>query len=102
VRARRVRVNLIHKCFISRDVFTLIHAFKVYARPIFEYVSLYPTWSARHILQRQQVENVYTKEIHQATSCYRPMFHYATRRGRRVLNLDLDSLDMRRLRHDLL
>jgi len=29
-----VRANLIHKCFISRDVFTLICAFKIYVRHI--------------------------------------------------------------------
>jgi len=27
-----VRANLIHKCFISRDVFTLIRVLKVYVR----------------------------------------------------------------------
>jgi len=29
-----VRANLMHKCFISRDAFTLTLAFKVYVRPI--------------------------------------------------------------------
>ena len=38
-----VRANLIHKCFISRDVFTLMRAFKVYVRPLLEYASC--TWS---------------------------------------------------------
>ena len=56
-----VRANLIHKCFISRDVFTLIRAFKVYVRPLLEYASC--TWSPHHILQIKQVES----DIHQAT-----------------------------------
>jgi len=34
-----VRAKLIHKCFISHDVSTLIRAFKVYIRPILEYAS---------------------------------------------------------------
>jgi len=34
-----VRANSIHKCFISRDAFTLIRALKVYVRPILEYAS---------------------------------------------------------------
>jgi len=34
-----VKSNLIHKCFKSRDVFTLVHAFKVYVLPIIEYAS---------------------------------------------------------------
>jgi len=59
-----IKANLIHKCFISRDAFTLIRAFKVYVRPILQYASC--TWSHHHILKLQQVETV--KEIHQATS----------------------------------
>jgi len=38
-----IRANLIHKCFISRDVFILIRAFKVYVRPTLEYALC--TWS---------------------------------------------------------
>ena len=34
-----VRANLIHKCFILRDVFTLMRAFKVYVRSLLEYAS---------------------------------------------------------------
>jgi hypothetical protein len=38
-----VRVNLIKKCFISKDVSTLIHAYKVYVRPLLEYATC--VWS---------------------------------------------------------
>ena len=41
-----VRANLIHKCFVSRDIFTLIRAFKVYVRPMVEYASC--AWSPYH------------------------------------------------------
>jgi len=88
-----VRANLIHKCYISRDAFTLIRAFKVYVRPILEYASC--TWSPHHILKIQQVETVqrkFTKRLPgYAPLCYKE----------RLLRLDLDSLEMRRLRHDL-
>ena len=34
-----MRSNLIHKCFISKDVHTLLRAFKTCVRPILEYAS---------------------------------------------------------------
>jgi len=86
-----VRTNLIHrpKYFISRDVFTLICAFKVYVRPMLEYASC--TLSPHHILEigLQQVETVqrkFTKSL-----CYKE----------RLSRLDLDSLEMHQLRHDM-
>jgi len=57
-----VRANLIHKCFISRDAFTLKRAFKVYIRPILEYASC--TWSPHHILKIQQVFNTFSFVMH--------------------------------------
>ena len=33
-----VRANLIHKCFVSRDTFTLMRAFKVSVKPIVDYM----------------------------------------------------------------
>jgi len=88
-----VRANLIHKCFISRDAFSLIRAFKVYVRPILEYASC--TSSPHHILEIQKVETVqrkFTKPLPgYASLCYKE----------RLSRLDLDSLKMRRLRHDL-
>jgi len=89
-----VRANLIHKCFISREAFTLTLAFKVYVRPILEYVSC--TWSPHHILKIQQVETVQRKLTKQlpgyASLCYKE----------RLSNLDLDSMEMCQLRHNLL
>jgi len=89
-----VRANLIHKCFISRDAFTLIRAFKVYVRPTLEYASC--TWSPHHILKIQQVESVqrkFTKRLPgYASLCYKE----------RLSCRDLNSLEMRRLPRDLL
>jgi ribonucleases P/MRP protein subunit RPP40 len=89
-----VRANLIHKCFISRDVFTLVRAFKVYVRPLLEYASC--TWSPHHTLKIKQIESVqrkFTKRLPGYAS-----LSYENR----LLRLDLDSLEMRRLRQDLL
>ena len=44
-----VRANLIHKCFVSRDIITLMRAFKVYVRPIIEYASC--VWSPNRVNQ---------------------------------------------------
>jgi len=89
-----VRANIIHTCFISRDAFTLIRAFKVYVRPILEYATC--TWSPHNIFIIQQVETVqrnFTKRLPgYASLCYKE----------RLSHLDLDCLEMRRLRHDLL
>jgi hypothetical protein len=56
-----VRANLIQKCFISRVVFTLIRAFKVYVTPPLEYASC--TWSpppnAKNKANRVSTEKVY-------------------------------------------
>ena len=89
-----VRANLICKCFISRDVFTLIRAFKVYVRPLLEYASC--IWSPHHMLKIKQIESVqrkFTKRLPgYSTLSYEE----------RLLRLDINSLEMRRLRQDLL
>ena len=90
-----VRANLIHhKCFISRDIFTLVRVFKIYVRPLLEYASC--TWSPHHILKIKQVESVQRKFT-------KRMPGYASLSYEdRLLRLELDSLEMRRLRQDLL
>ena len=91
-----MRANSIHQCFISRDVFTLIRAFEVYVRPLLQYASC--TWCPHHMLEIKQLEPVqrkFTKRLPEyASLCY----NYKNRLSR----LDLDSLEMRRLRHNLL
>jgi len=88
------RANLIHKCFISRDTATLKRAFLVYVRPLLEYASC--VWSPHHIGKIKHVESVqrqFTKRL--------PGFadlEYKERLSR----LNLESLEMRRLRQDLL
>jgi len=86
--------ELIHKCFISRDVFILIRAFKVYVRPTLEYASC--TWSPHHILKVQRLETVQRKFIK------RPLGYTSLCYKERLSHLYLDSLEMLWLRHDLL
>ena len=51
-----VRANLIHKCFVSHDIVTLIRAYKVYVRSIVEYASC--VWSPYHVSKTKQIESV--------------------------------------------
>ena len=51
------RANLIHKCFLSRDVNNLIRAFIVYVRPMLEYASC--VWSPHHSNKIKQIETIY-------------------------------------------
>jgi len=88
--------NLIdlHKCFVSRDVFTLLRAFKVYILPIIEYASC--VWSPYHVNLVKLTEYVrrkFTKRLPGYAS-----LSYKDRLSR----LGLDSLELRRLRYDLL
>jgi len=83
-----IRANLIRKCFISLEAFTLIRAFKVYVRPILEYAS------SLTIFLKYNKLKLYKGNL---PSDFLDTSYYATRRGCRVL-----SLEMRRLQHDLL
>jgi len=56
-----VRSNRIHKCFVSRDVFTLLRTFKVYVLPIIEYASC--VWSPYHVNLVKLIESVQRKFI---------------------------------------
>ena len=88
------RANLIHKCFLSRDVSTLTRAFCVYVRPMLEYASC--IWSPHLQNNVQKVESVqrkFTKRLLGFKS-----LDYKTR----LLRLGLDSLEMRRLQQDLI
>jgi len=59
-----VRTNLIDKCFISRDIHTLLHAFKTHVRPILEYASC--SWSPHvqgSIKHTESVQRKFTKRF---------------------------------------
>ena len=88
-----IRANLIHKCFMSRNVDNLKRAFIVYVRPLLEYGSC--VWSPHHVGKIKQVESVqrrFTKRLLGfAVLDYRS----------RLQKLNIESLEMRRLRQDL-
>jgi len=89
-----VRANLIHKCFTSKDITTMIRAFVVYVRPLLEYA--FPVWSPYLLKDIKRVESVqrrFTKRL-----CGMSYLSYASR----LKALSLHTLEYRRLQHDLI
>ena len=86
-----MRSNLIHKCFISRDVHTMLRAFQTYVRPILEYASR--IWSPHLLGCIKQIESVQRKFTNGLTNI--------SYKGRLAL-LHIDSLEIRRLRFGLI
>ena len=88
------RANLIHRCFVSRDISLLMRAYLVYVRPLVEHNSV--IWSPRLIKDIETVEQVqrrFTKRL--------PGFkHFAY--AERLSRLHLHSLELRRLHADLI
>jgi hypothetical protein len=88
------RANLIHKCFVSRDTATLVFAFTTYVRPLLEYASC--VWSPQTIGLIKKVESVqrrFTKRLPN-------MKHLSY--DERLRELKLESLELRRLKTDLI
>src|SRR5664279_5407081 len=59
-----IRANLILKCFMSRNVPTLVRAYKVYVRPLLEYATC--AWSpsyANAIHKIESVQRIFTKRL---------------------------------------
>ena len=86
--------NPIHKCFTSRDAATLWRAFVVCVRPLLEYATC--VWSPHRLGQIKHVESVqrqFTKRL--------PGYGSLDYRSR-LTRLHADSLQLRRLRHDLI
>ena len=87
------RAYLILKCFKTRNPIILVRAFTTYIRPIIEYCS--PVWSPHQTMLIKSIENIqkrFTKKISN-NSC----LSYSSR----LQLLGLDSLELRRLKHDL-
>jgi len=89
-----VRANLIHKCFLSKNPATMARAFKVYVRPLLEYAS--QAWSPYNLKDIKRIESVqrhFTKRLPGLSHLnYTNRFKY----------LDLETLEIRRLHHDLI
>jgi len=88
------KASLIHKCFISKDTPTMVHAFTVYVHPLLEYASY--VWSPHLLKDIRQTESVqmrFTKRLVGMSDldyCHR------------LATLGLESLELRHLHHDLL
>ena len=88
------RANLIHRCFVSKQRDLLVRAFITYVRPLLEYNS--PIWSPvlkKDITVIESVQRKFTKRIPGMSGL--SYYH-------RLRSLSLDSLELRRLRADLL
>jgi hypothetical protein len=93
VKSANQRVAMLKKLFTSGDVNTMVRAFKIFVRPILEYAS--PVWSPHLVGDIDRVESVqrrFTKSLRgQRKKSY----------SERLSFLELDSLELRRLKADL-
>ena len=88
------RANLILKCFYSKDASSLLSAFITYVRPILEYCCV--VWNPFLVKDINAIESVqrrFTKRI----PCMRNLTYC-----QRLRELGIESLELRRLRADLL
>ena len=93
VHKARIRARLILRSFVSRDCNILTKAFVTYVRPLLEYCS--PIWSPSSISNIKKIEATqrnFTKKLYLLSNCS----YYD-----RLLNLNLDSLEVRRLKYDI-
>jgi len=87
-----MRANIIHRCFVSRNVDLLVRAFITYVRPLLEY----NTWSPHLKCDIERIEKVqrrFTKKLHDFTC-----LSY----DERLKQLNIYSLEHHRLYFDLL
>jgi len=94
VRKARTRANMIHRCFVSQNVTLLVRAFITYVRPLLEYNCV--VWSPslmRDITLIEQVQRRFIKRLRGYGN-----ISYAER----LKLLNLDTLEVRRLKFDLI
>jgi len=88
------RANLLLRCFQSKNVESLVSAFKVYVRPIIEYCSV--VWNPCLLKDIKTIETVQRKFTKRLPGMKTLSYH------QRLVKLGLESLELRRLRADLL
>jgi hypothetical protein len=88
------RANLILRCFRTKCVDVLLDAFKVYVRPLVEYAS--SIWSPRLICDIVMLERVQRRFTKRLPGLYRLSYED------RLQQLNIDSLESRRIKTDLL
>ena len=90
------RANHILRSFHSTNVWTLLKAYKTYIRPTLEYATT--IWSPYLIRDKNKIERVqryFTRKV-----CQRCKISYASYKDR-LVKLSLNSLEYRRVEHDL-
>ena len=87
------RAGLIIKCFESRNIVSLVTAFNVYVRPILEYCSV--VWNPCLIKDINAIEGVQHTFTKRLPGMRELSYH------QRLVRLGLESLELRRLRIDL-
>ena len=88
------RLFLLYKCFITKDSALLIKAFTIYVRPMLEYCS--QVWSpyTKHDVDRiESVQRLFTKRLRGFEGLSYP---------ERLIKANLNSLELRRVRADLI
>ena len=88
------RANLILRCFTRRDPVLLMSAFNVYVRPILEYCSI--IWNPHLLKDIEAIENVQRRFTKRLPGMQNFTYH------QRLVSLSLDSLELRRIRLDLI
>jgi ribonuclease P/MRP protein subunit RPP40 len=88
------RANLILRCFLTKDPATLTRAFVTYVRPMLEYCSA--VWSPSLVMDINSIEAVQRRFTKRFPGLRDVDYHS------RLLVLGLDSLELRRLRADLI
>ena len=94
VHKAQTRSKLLIKCFVSRDTTTLVRAFKVYVRPILEYCS--SVWCPYLIKDVEVIESVQRRFTKHLRGLWNIPYE------ERLKKVNLDRLDVRRLRLDLI
>jgi len=86
------RANLIHKCFVSKDISTMNRAFVVYVRPVRICLLCLCVYTLQDIKCVESVQRRFTKRL---PGMFR--LKYTARRT----SLDLETLELKRWHHDL-
>ena len=88
------RANLIIRCFMSRDLSSLVTAFTVYVRPILEYCTV--VWNPFLLKDITAIEKVQRRFTRRLPGMSGLTYH------QRMVKLGLESLELRRIRADLI
>jgi hypothetical protein len=94
VRSAFYRCNLIFRCFLSRDVSFMCNLFKTYVRPLLEYnCVLWNPHFVKDINALERVQKYFTRRL--------PSLSHLSYKDR-LATCNLDSLELRRMKADLI